>query len=190
MTRLLMLARFTIFTSILIFTNTATATAQNADIDKNTIIRSLAPIRYLAQHSGQARAIDLDIEFKTGSSNLTHRAKRQLDIVSDALKDQKLAAERFQIVGHTDASGRANMNLKLSQRRAKAVFDYLVQKGGIRHKRLMPSGQGETRLKNVLAPTSGVNRRVEFVLIQSKRTKADNQQKSGPNEFKEKVIKW
>ena len=185
MTRLLMLASFLIFASM------GAVTAQNADIDKNTIIRSLAPIRYMAQHSGQARAIDLDIEFKTGSSNLTHRAKRQLDIVSDALKDQKLAAERFQIVGHTDASGRANMNLKLSQRRAKAVFDYLVHKGGIRNKRLTPSGLGETRLKNVLAPTSGENRRVEFVLIQSERTKADSRQKSDPkNEIKEKVIKW
>ena len=70
MTRLLMLASFLIFASM------GAVTAQNADIDKNTIIRSLAPIRYMAQHSGQARAIDLDIEFKTGSSNLTNRAKR------------------------------------------------------------------------------------------------------------------
>ena len=180
MTRHLMLAGF------LIFASTAAATAQNADVDKNTIIRSLAPIQYLAQHSGQARAIDLDIEFQTGSSKLTMRAKRQLNIVADALKDWKLAGERFQIVGHTDASGRASMNLKLSQRRAKAVYDYLVQKGGIRKKRLMASGLGETRLKNVQTPTSGENRRVEFVLIQSKRTNDDSRQKPGT----EKVIKW
>jgi outer membrane protein OmpA-like peptidoglycan-associated protein len=185
------MTRFLILASFLIFTSPVTATAQNADVDKNTIIRSLAPIRYLPQHSGQARAIDLDIEFRTGSSKLTNRAMRQLDIVSDALKNWKLAGERFQIIGHTDASGRAAMNMKLSLRRAKAVFDYLVGKGGIRQKRLLPSGLGETKLKNVLAPTSGENRRVEFVLIQSKQTKADNQQKPrSENEIKEKVIKW
>ncbi|MBT5917186.1 MAG: OmpA family protein [Alphaproteobacteria bacterium] len=175
-----------IIASTLIFTGAHGALAQNADVDKNTIIRSLAPIEYLPQHKGTARAIDLDIEFRTGSVNLTSRAKRQLNIVSEALRDPKLAAERFQIVGHTDASGRAAMNMKLSERRARAVFDYLILKGGIHKDRLVSSGKGETRLKNPMAPNSGENRRVEFILLQSNRDKTNRQNKPGT----EKVIKW
>jgi outer membrane protein OmpA-like peptidoglycan-associated protein len=160
--------------------------ARNNEIDKTAIIRSLAPIKYLPQHSGQARAIDLDIEFKTASAKLTHRARRQLDIVAEALQDRKLVAEQFRIIGHTDASGAANMNLSLSKRRAKAVFDYLVVHRKISKDRLKPDGLGETRLKNPIVPTSGENRRVEFVLVQSIRNKSSSHMKSGT----EKVIKW
>jgi outer membrane protein OmpA-like peptidoglycan-associated protein len=167
---------------LLLTAMTGTAYAQSTSVDKTTIIRSLAPIKYLAQHSGQARALDLDIEFQTGSSRLTQRAKRQLEIVAEALKDRKLSAESFQIIGHTDASGAAKMNLTLSQKRAQSVYDWLVLHGGIGKKRLVSSGLGETRLKNPVVPNGRVNRRVEFVLIRS----GNKQPKSGT----EKVIKW
>ncbi len=72
------------------------------------------------------------------------------------------------------------MKMNLSKSRAKALSDYLVKKGNIRRKRLLPDGMGETRLKNQLNPDGGENRRVEFVLVQS------NRKQSGT----ERVIKW
>ena len=165
---------------------TPLAVAQTKPVDKTTIIRSLAPMNYLPQHSGQLRAIDLDIEFRLGSTRLTTRARQQLDIVARALKDQQLVAEQIMVIGHTDASGPAAQNMTLSDRRAKAVRDYLVNQGGIQVGRLKSEGQGETRLKNPMAPTSGENRRVEFVLIQSAKDNETGPDKTG----KEKVIKW
>ena len=165
---------------------TPLAVAQTKPVDKTTIIRSLAPMTYLPQHSGQLRAIDLDIEFKLGSTDLTARARRQLDIVARALKDQQLVAEQIMVIGHTDASGPAAQNMTLSDRRAKVVRDYLVKQGGVQAQRLKPEGQGETRLKNPMAPASGENRRVEFVLIQSANDGRTRRGKAGS----EKVIKW
>ena len=160
------------------------------DIDKTSIIRSLAPIRYLPQHSGQdlssRRALDLNIEFTTGSAKLTARARRQLDVVARALQDQQLRYEQFHIIGHTDATGPARLNQDLSSRRAQAVQNYLVQQGRVHPARLKSRGEGESHLKNPMAPASGENRRVEFVLIQSPGQPASGQNKTG----REKVIKW
>ncbi len=52
--------------------------------------------------------------------------------------------EKVRVEGHTDASGPEDFNMKLSQRRAEAVRDYLVDKG-IAADRLEAVGYGETK---------------------------------------------
>lgn len=161
--------------------------ADDKTVNLNAIVRSLAPLEYLPQHSGsKRRAIDLNITFKIGSASLTAAARRQLDIVIDALNQKELQSQRFQVVGHTDASGGAEQNLALSKRRAAAVRNYLVKKGAISAKRLVSSGRGEEVLKNPLLPKNAENRRVEFILIPSKKAATAAKNASG----KEKVIKW
>lgn len=74
---------------------------------------------------------------------------------------------RLGVVGHTDATGGLEYNMNLSQKRAKAVVDYLTSKHGIRQERLIPRGVGP------LAPVAGNqteegrahNQRVELVRI-------------------------
>ena len=173
--------------SLLFLAGTAgQAHADESTTSLNDIIRSLAPIEYLPQHSGKRRAIDLDIPFEINSNRLTPRAKRQLDIVAEALRRRELREQRFEVVGHTDASGSKSLNLSLSKRRAEAVLTYLPGHHRIAAHRLKSIGKGESEIKNVLSPESAENRRVEFVLIQRDNGTAKTKPKSGG----QKVIKW
>jgi len=160
--------------------------AEEAATSLNAIIRALAPIEYLPEHGGKRRAIDLDIPFELSSNRLTSRAKRQLDVVAEALRGRELLDQRFQIVGHTDASGSTGYNLALSQRRAEAVRLYLAETHGISAGRLMSVGKGEGELKNSLSPEGAENRRVEFVLVQPAQDRKPLKRKTG----EQKVIKW
>jgi outer membrane protein OmpA-like peptidoglycan-associated protein len=142
--------------------------AEDNYVDLNKIIRSLAPIEYLQEHSGKRppRTIDLDIRFKLNSAKLLPEARRQLETLAKALDSDALKASRFRIAGHTDATGTNAYNLKLSLQRAKSVTDHLTRKFGIAPSRLETEGYGEERLKNTLVPTAAENRRVEATLIQ------------------------
>jgi OOP family OmpA-OmpF porin len=51
---------------------------------------------------------------------------------------------KVEIGGHTDAQGSDSFNLKLSERRAQAVKDYLIARG-IAPERLLAKGYGESQ---------------------------------------------
>lgn len=70
------------------------------------------------------------------------------------------------ITGHTDSVGEDAYNLTLSQRRAKAVYVYFLQKG-IAKDRLKYEGKGETEpaAPNDTAENRQLNRRVEFKIF-------------------------
>ncbi|MBT7485231.1 MAG: OmpA family protein [Rhodospirillales bacterium] len=133
-------------------------------LDADAIIKSLAPIKYLPRHGGQPkRAVDLEVQFKVNSAKLTARARRQLDALGQALQGRRLKSSSFEIVGHTDASGKASYNLTLSQRRATAGGAYLKKQHGIKTARLKAEGKGESHLKDPVNPRASANRRVEVI---------------------------
>ena len=72
----------------------------------------------------------------------------------------------LKIAGHTDSSGDANVNLKLSEKRAKATKEYLENKG-VNGDRLSYEGFGETKpiASNSSYAGRAKNRRVEFKLV-------------------------
>src|SRR5690606_15983797 len=72
------------------------------------------------------------------------------------------------IEGHTDSQGSANLNQALSQRRAEAVRDALVQEG-VDASRLRARGVGADRpvADNATAAGRAENRRVEIVVLES-----------------------
>jgi outer membrane protein OmpA-like peptidoglycan-associated protein len=91
-----------------------------------------------------------------------------LDEVAQILRDHPEIL-RLRIEGHTDSRGSAAANLKLSDRRAKAVKDYLVSKG-IEVGRLESVGYGEGRPldKRENEEAWAKNRRVDFFIAQRK----------------------
>ncbi|MGX9963596.1 OmpA family protein [Roseomonas sp. F4] len=112
-----------------------------------------------------AAAISLTVTFATGSATLSPRATGVLDNLGQALGSSRLAGYRFRVEGHTDAEGDAAMNQALSERRAEAVRDFLVQRHGLDPRRVDVVGLGEQQL---LVPTpDGMaeprNRRVQVV---------------------------
>lgn len=75
---------------------------------------------------------------------------------------------RVRIDGHTDSDGPAAYNQDLSERRARAVRDYLVEQGGLDASRFEVKGFGESRpaVPNDSPAQKRRNRRVELTLLQ------------------------
>ncbi len=109
---------------------------------------------------------DLRILFPFNSAALTPEATRQLDELGRALQSNELAAFRFEVAGHTDASGPDGYNVDLSERRADAVTVYLERDHGIEPRRLEARGYGKSHLLDAANPVSARNRRVEIVTLQ------------------------
>ena len=104
---------------------------------------------------------DLRINFASGKATINPSAKAQLDELGRALQFPQLSSLTFIIAGHTDAAGSVESNQRLSERRAQAVVDYLVESYSIGPDRLQAEGWGESHLLDPGKPTSGTNRRVE-----------------------------
>ena len=109
--------------------------------------------------TGGGGGMNLLITFESGSDRLTGQAKRNLDAFAAALKSPSLSSFAFEVQGHTDARGAADVNQRLSQRRAESVVAYLVR-SGIYGDRLLARGYGESR-PMMSDPRHPQNRRVE-----------------------------
>jgi OmpA-OmpF porin, OOP family len=99
--------------------------------------------------------------FKVGSAELPDTLKKQLEVFAEVLKTKKGSGKVVRIEGHADASGVAAANLALSQKRAEAVKDYLVELGA-EPAMLAPVGLGANTPKNNKDPFAPENRRVEI----------------------------
>ena len=73
---------------------------------------------------------------------------------------------QVEVAGHTDNVGNANMNLGLSDRRAKTVLDHLVE-NGVDPSRLTFRGYGDIHpiADNSIAEGRAQNRRVELRIV-------------------------
>ena len=107
-------------------------------------------------------SIDLDIRFDVNSAAIRNESKEVLSNLQRAMQSEALKALRFVIEGHTDVSGRADTNLKLSQARADAVRTMLVL-AGINQDRLKSMGKGSTEPVNKTNRFASENRRVRIL---------------------------
>ncbi len=107
------------------------------------------------------------VQFASGSSTIRSGSFELLDQVGGSLKKNK-GIKKVQIEGHTDSQGNDDYNLKLSQERADAVKNYLVEKGEINGGRLVAKGFGETKPieDNETREGRDANRRVEFNILE------------------------
>jgi outer membrane protein OmpA-like peptidoglycan-associated protein len=100
------------------------------------------------------------VNFKTGSAQLTEESADQLNNLVALMKAYKSMA--IAIEGHTDNSGDAASNLKLSDQRALAVKKYLMD-NGIAGARVAAKGMGQTQpiADNNTEEGKATNRRVD-----------------------------
>lgn len=114
------------------------------------------------EHAKQIRLNN--IFFETGSAKLQIESTSELDRLVKLLK--QYADYQIKLEGHTDDVGDEEYNLRLSEERAKAVRDYLIQKG-IDPKRIHYVGYGESRpaKPNTSPENRQYNRRVEYTII-------------------------
>jgi OOP family OmpA-OmpF porin len=106
------------------------------------------------------------VNFEFNSATLTRDSYAPLDAVAEDLK--KYPRLKVELQGHTDSVGSDAYNLKLSQRRADAVRDYLVSRG-VSPSQLVARGYGETRPKasNDTAEGRAKNRRVDMQVLEN-----------------------
>jgi len=85
--------------------------------------------------------------------------------IADAFVNAPLLPYTFLIVGHTDSNGRREANVILSQRRADALRDVLVNTFKISAKRIQSLGLGEEQFIDQAHPASPVNLQIQIVTI-------------------------
>lgn len=104
------------------------------------------------------------IEFETGSSTIRTTSLPILDKVAGIMI--KYPDYSMSINGYTDSVGNDANNLALSQKRAKACFDYLISKG-VSSSRMSSAGYGEASpiADNGTKEGRQRNRRVEFSIF-------------------------
>jgi outer membrane protein OmpA-like peptidoglycan-associated protein len=107
-------------------------------------------------------SLSLLIQFDFNSARVKAESQQALANLAQALQSKELQASRFAVEGHTDAKGRPDYNLKLSQQRAEAVRDFLQRKG-VGETRLVAAGKGASELANSAEPFAAENRRVRSV---------------------------
>lgn len=112
-----------------------------------------------------AKIVLNNIFFETGKYALTKESHSELNKLSTLLN--KHTELNIEISGHTDGRGDPELNMTLSENRAKAVVDYLVSKG-IDRSRLNAKGYGITQpvASNDTPQGRAKNRRTEFKILE------------------------
>ena len=108
------------------------------------------------------RSFGFLIQFEFDSHEILPASRPYIDEVGRMLMLDGLADKQLVIVGHTDASGSGEYNLKLSTRRAEEIRNYLVTNHRVNRARLQALGRGESQPIRGSDPLDSKNRRVEF----------------------------
>lgn len=106
-----------------------------------------------------------NVTFASGSAELLPFSFEELDRLGRLLQNNPDI--NIEIAGHTDDVGGEDTNLALSEARAEAVYNYLVEKSGIAPDRLSYVGYGENKpvADNGSETGRSLNRRTEFRVV-------------------------
>ncbi|MCS6823456.1 MAG: OmpA family protein [Cytophagaceae bacterium] len=105
-----------------------------------------------------------NIFFQTNSWTLEEKSKTELDKLVVFLKQNESLS--IEIAGHTDDVGNEADNLTLSDKRAFAVYEYLIR-NGVNKKQIQYKGYGESKpaVPNTSEENRAKNRRIEFKIL-------------------------
>ena len=108
---------------------------------------------------------NVDIQFDTDTPIVRPQSYETIGRIADALVQVKLLPYSFLIVGHIEANGKRESNAILSQRRADAIRDILVNTFKISAKRLQAIGLGEEQLLDPPHPTASANQQMQILTV-------------------------
>jgi OmpA-OmpF porin, OOP family len=109
------------------------------------------------------------VNFNVGSSTVSATDKDELSKLAQTATG--LTGYIIEVMGYTDSSGSAAMNTKLSENRAQAVINYLVQQGNIPVRHIVaPGAMGEygAAASNETKAGRAENRRVVVKVLVNK----------------------
>lgn len=126
-------------------------------VEKEVIVRDTVYVQQVEDIERNFNAA----QFEQGKADLNDDAKLALHDLAKVMKQNP--EMRLRIEGHTSAEGDETLNRKLSEDRAKAAVDFLVNKEGIDASRLEASGKGSSE---PIDPSNlEANRRTEFKIL-------------------------
>jgi OOP family OmpA-OmpF porin len=108
---------------------------------------------------------NVNIQFDTDTPIVLPDSYETLGRVADALVQSTMLPYGFLIIGHIEANGKRESNALLSQRRADAIRDVLVNTFKISSKRVQSVGLGEEQLLDAAHPTAAVNQQIQIVTV-------------------------
>lgn len=128
-------------------------------------LQAITPVALVEEQFEPAPITLKNIFFKTASAALLPSSTKELNKLYQLLEDNP--SMKIRIDGHTDDVGDEEDNLTLSHNRAKAVFDFLIEKG-VSEDRLAFRGFGETMpiASNDTAEGRQKNRRTTFLVTE------------------------
>lgn len=138
-------------------------TVNNSITDAQKALSSIDPDQVQALDVATALNMQI-INFATTSSEIPEVNKSILDQAAALM--QRAKQVELTVTGHTDATGNAEANKKLSQSRAQAVVDYLISKG-VDPAQLQAVGMGQEKpvADNATEEGQFKNRRIEFEVL-------------------------
>jgi len=144
-----------------------------SDSEKRTA-DALAALAQLAAVKEEERGLVVTLSggvlFRSAESTLLSSAQVKLDQVANALL--AVRARNLIVEGHTDSQGSESYNQGLSQRRADAVRDYLVQRGYPADRiQARGKGKGSPIADNASPEGRANNRRVEIIIERMQTSK-------------------
>ena len=130
---------------------------ENQAPDLEVLVEALA----LKPDESRRNTMTMNVHFDLNSAVIKPATAKTLDLIGKAMQAERLLTFKFELEGHTDASGGENYNLNLSEKRALAVKDYLVATCGVAEQRFTWLGRGESDPAET-DPLAAKNRRVEI----------------------------
>src|SRR5215510_1985405 len=110
-------------------------------------------------------AFNADISFDVDTPIVQPEAYQTVGRIADAMVYSSLLPYTFLIVGHIEANGKREANAILSQRRADAIREILVNTFKISAKRIQSVGLGEEQLLDSARPTAPVNNQIQIMTL-------------------------
>jgi outer membrane protein OmpA-like peptidoglycan-associated protein len=137
--------------------------AELASLQITSLTRQLENLQLRQTESGVVVTLG-DVLFASGQTSLVEGAISSLEEVVDLLQTEP--GKKIRVEGHTDSSGEAQANIQLSQQRADAVRQALIDLG-VAEDRITAAGMGEDFpiASNEDAAGQARNRRVDVILL-------------------------
>ena len=119
----------------------------------------------IAPDLNQLPAFNVDISFDVDTPIVQPESYQTVGRIADALVHSSLLPYTFLIVGHIEANGKREANAILSQRRADALREILVNTFKISAKRIQSVGLGEEQLLDSARPTAPANNQLQIMTL-------------------------
>ncbi len=138
--------------------------SENFDIPATTEYQEITKDIKMKKIEVGTKIVLNNIFFDFGKATLRPESKAELDRLTNLMKE--MPELKIEISGHTDNKGNPKSNQILSEKRAKAVVDYLIA-NGISKDRLKYVGYGQTQpiASNDTDEGRQLNRRTEFKIL-------------------------